>query len=407
MNKNRQTILFVILLAGMFFVVSGNAKAASDSFDVTQDTFINEAYPDNNYGSVGSIVVSSEPIDRFGFLQFEEVSLPEDAVLDDANLEFYVYDNSYNADGWVRIGLIGGNEWEEDEPIWNGPYPGPIMSAGNFVEVNINFSTGWKEVDVTDLVGKWLSGDKDQRGLYIYPNGGNIGFSLRSKEHGSNQAAIEVEYHIEEEEEFDFNLVSPEDEGVFATARPTFEWEEIDEDSDVDDYLLVVNMVIDDGDDVEEVVSEKISDNETEFVLEGDLEEGEYRWYMEALRDDESSIHRTASWEFTVEFPTEEDEVSNDELEDETNFFNSRDDVSALSETSENSEDEKQGDTVDEENKEKSDSLLDNFLYLLLGIGLAVAGYLTYKEIEARKKKKENYKGLVEKKKEKTKEPKE
>jgi hypothetical protein len=409
MTINKLGFLLMFALVGMFFVAK-NADATTATFDVTEDTFINEAYPDNNYGSVGSIVVSNVPIDRYGFLQFENVSLPAGAVVDDANLELYIYDHSHNDDAWVRIGLIGGSSWEEDDPTWNGPYPGPIMSAGNFNDVNLDLSTGWKEIDVTDLVSKWLSGEKDQRGLYIYPNSSNdFTLSLRSKEHGSNIAAIEVEYHVEVEEEYDFDLVSPEDDEVVRVERPVFEWTEIDEDSDIDDYLLIVNMIIDDGDDVEEVVDEKISEDETEYQIDEDLEEGEYRWYMAALRDDESSIHRTESWEFTVNFAEEEDEVEDEVVESDVDQSSNNDYIATLAGSDESSDasgqDNETGQEGEQEEQEKS-SMLDNFLYLLLGIGLAIAAVLGYQEYMARKKKKENYKGLVENKKENKKKPK-
>lgn len=404
MKMNKFCFPSAIAFIGMLLIFGNVASAAIESFDVTEDTFINEAYPDNNYGSAGSIVISNEPIDRYGFLNFEQVDLPEGASVDEIIFKFYAYDHSLNEDGWVRIGLIGGSSWEEDEPKWNGPYPAPLMSAGNFTEINLDLSTGWKEVNVTDFVSKWISGDKDQRGLYIYPSGSDdFTLALRSKEHGSNQAKIEIEYSIEEEYEFD--LIYPEDDDAIALARPTFEWTEIDEDSDVDDYLLIVNKIIDDGDDVEEVVDEKISDDETEFQIEEDLDEGEYRWYMAALRDDESSIHRTESWEFTVNFG-EDEEAEDDVAEDEMGATSDTDYVSTLAGADETTTPTNQEDETKQEadQEEESSSALDNFLYLLLGIGLAIAAVLGYQEYMSRKKKKDNYKGIAKENKVKEKE---
>lgn len=390
MNKKRNSGLFVIVSLLMFFVFCAGANAATETFDVTEDTFINEAYPSNNYGSTGSIVVSNVPIDRYGFLDFEEVSLPEDAVVDDANLELYIYDHSHNDDAWVRIGLIGGSAWEEDEPKWDGPYPGPLTSAGNFVDINLNLSDGWKEVDVTDLVNKWLSGEKDQRGLYIYPNASNdFTLSLRSKEYGSNAAAIEVEYHIEEEE-YEFELVSPEDEENVATKRPTFEWTEIDEDSDIDDYLIVLNKLNDDGDVAHEVLDEKVSEDEIEYTIDEDLEEGEYRWYVEALRDDESSIHKTDSWDFTVNLSEEEDEENEEEIdseiEDEEDYSFPK--LSLSDEDSGQSDAEQNDEQEGEIEKEKGLFSLDNFLFLVVGVAAAALGYWGFQEYKTRKEKK-------------------
>ncbi len=402
MNKNRRGVLFAILLLGMFFVACESARATTATFDVTEDTFINEAYPDNNYGGAGSIVVSNEPIDRYGFLQFEDVSLPEDAVVDDVKFKFYVYNHSLNEDGWVRIGLVGGSSWEEDEPTWNGPYPGPLMSAGNFTEINLDLSTGWKEIDVEDFVNKWISEEKDQRGLYIYPSGSDdFTLSLRSKEHGSNQAVIEVEYHVEEEE-YDFGLQSPWDENIVDEKRPTFEWTEIDEDSDVDDYLLIVNKLIDDGDNIEEVVDEKISEDETEYQMEEDLEEGEYRWYVAALRDDESTIFRTENWEFSVEFSGAEDGASGDENEDGTGSDSTIEGGFTLGDLTSTSEsDEQNGSAQGEADEEGKRGIFkwDNLVFLVVGAVAAVLAYFIAQEVKKRKKNKEKSKGKAEKKK--------
>ena len=394
MNKHKHLVIFAIILLGMFFVWSSAAQAATATFDVTGDTFINEAYPDNNYGSAGSIVVSSQPIDRIGFLQFEEISLPEGAIVDSTKFKFYIYDHDYDDDGWARIGLIGGSEWEETEPTWGGTYPGALMSSGDFVEVNLNLSTGWKEVDITEPANKWFSEERNQRGLYVYPAGSDdFAFSFRSKDHGSDYSAIEVEYHVEEEE-YAFELVSPEDEDTITVKRPTFEWTEIDEGSNVDDYLLIINKIIDDGDDTEEVVDEKISDDDTEYTLEKDLEDGEYRWYMEALRNDETLIHRTESWEFTVELSEEEEENNEDEEEEGVDSGTvEEEDVTSFgaftsSQTLQQGDESQEDALKEEEKKEEKRNLLswDNFFFLVLGAAIVGLAYILIQEYRDKKK---------------------
>ncbi len=197
--------LFALLLPVIFFfsVFVPSVSAATETFGILKDTYANSVYNppldyrNNNYGGAGTVVVSNEPIDRLGYLQFEDVSLPESAILDQATLKFYVYSSSGTAK--LNTGPVT-EDWGENSLTWNNK---PTVDQSQASEATISLSEGWKTVSVTNLVNQWLEGSLDNKGIFIYPYGflyatpeNDFALSIRSKEHGSNIPVLEVEYHF-------------------------------------------------------------------------------------------------------------------------------------------------------------------------------------------------------------------
>lgn len=202
---------FIFLLPAIILLftlprLSYSAYSDSETFEVTKDTFANSVYNppldyrDNNYGGTGSVVVSNEPIDRLGYLQFEDIDLPEGAILDSATLKFYVHEQSSNITAKLNVGPVTG-DWEEDVLTWNNK---PTVNQTQAIEAEISLNSGWKEISLTNLVSKWLDGTIENKGVFIYPYGFLYGtaetdfaFSLKTKESGDLAAKLEVTYHFE------------------------------------------------------------------------------------------------------------------------------------------------------------------------------------------------------------------
>lgn len=198
----RVKFLFSLLPAIiLLFILPRTVLAESKTLDVTKDTYANQAYPDQNRGSSGGIIVSNSLTTRLGYLQFENPDLPEGAIFDQAVLNFYVYELHYSDRAKVNIGPITEN-WEESAVTWNNK---PLINQSQAIEAEFSLTTaGWREIGITPVVRLWLEGTTENKGIFIYPYGFLYGtaetdyaFTFKSKESGTQRANIVVEYHFE------------------------------------------------------------------------------------------------------------------------------------------------------------------------------------------------------------------
>lgn len=230
----RVKFLILLLPAIVFLaILPCVVLAETKTFEVNKDTFANSVYNppldyrDNNYGSIGSVVISNKPIDRLGYLQFENIDLPEGAILDQGTFKFYIHEQSYADTAKFNVGPVTG-DWAENSLTWNNK---PTINQTQAVEAEISLtSSGWKEASITNLVRQWFEGTVENKGLFVYPLGYLYGtaeteyaFSIKTKESGDLAAKLEVEYHLEPSP-------SPSPE-----PSPTIEPEETEEEGTIDE----------------------------------------------------------------------------------------------------------------------------------------------------------------------------
>jgi len=179
-----------------------SAYSDSEVFEAAKDTYANQAYPDKINGGYNHIIISNKFTTRLAYLQFENIDLPEGAILDSAKLKFYVYEQHYSDTAKLNVGPISG-DWEENSLTWNNK---PAINQAQAIEAEISIAdSGWKEVAVTSLVRKWLDGDLENKGVFIYPYGflyaspeTEYAFTFKSREEGGDKPKLEVAYHFEE-----------------------------------------------------------------------------------------------------------------------------------------------------------------------------------------------------------------
>ncbi len=193
-------LLPVIICFLSFPRASLAAWSDTKTLTVTKDTFANEVYPDKNYAS-SPIIISNKFTTRLGYLQFEDLDLPEGAILDRGTLKFYVYELHYSDRAKLNVGPITG-DWEENTLTWNDK---PTINQTQAIEAEISLTeAGWREISITHLVRQWYEGTAENKGVFIYPLGYLYGtaeteyaFTFRSGEATENQPKLEVEYHFE------------------------------------------------------------------------------------------------------------------------------------------------------------------------------------------------------------------
>lgn len=200
--KRVKQLLF-LLLALIFLFSPLPVLAEKKTFDVNKDTYANEVYPDKVSGSFGSVTLSNKYTNRLGYLLFQDVNLPEGAILDRGVIKIYLFERHYADSAKVNVGPVTGS-WEENSLTWNNK---PTINQTQASEAIISLtSDGWQEIPITNLVRQWLEGTLDNKGVFIYPYGflysapeTEFALSFKSKESGDLKAKLEVEYHLEAE----------------------------------------------------------------------------------------------------------------------------------------------------------------------------------------------------------------
>lgn len=195
----KKLIFFVALFLVLFFPTQVTAE--SRDFASTQDTYANLAYPVKVNGSQQSIIISNKNTTRLGYIQFEDINLPEGAIIDSGTLRLYVYIGSYAEVARFTIGPVDGN-WDENTVTWNNK-PATNLSQTQNAEISIS-EIGWKEIIITSFVRQWHDGSLGNFGLFIYPIDylqavaePPFAIAFKPRDSAENKAKLEVEYHLE------------------------------------------------------------------------------------------------------------------------------------------------------------------------------------------------------------------
>jgi len=195
--------LFLFLLPALTFLFSlpQSVVAETKTFNASQDAFANQAYPTNNYGSLEPLIVSNKFTTRLSFVQFEELILPANAIIDKALFKFYLYEGLYADKAKVNLGPIT-NTWSENSLTWENK---PTINQTLAIEAEIDLTShGWKEINLTNLAKQWTNNTLEQKGLFLYPLGYLYGaseteyaFTFKSKQAADSTPRLEIEYHFE------------------------------------------------------------------------------------------------------------------------------------------------------------------------------------------------------------------
>ncbi len=196
----RVKFLLALLPAIILLAYPVGVQADSKTLNSVKDTYANQAYPDNVYGGHNHIVISNKYTTRLGYIWFENVDLPEGANVVQAILKFYVYEVHYSDRAKLNIGLVTG-DWEEADTTWNHK---PTINQTSAIEAEIPLTAvGWREVNITPLVKKWVNEGVENKGLFIYPLGYLYGtaeteyaFTFRTRESSDSKPVLDVEYNL-------------------------------------------------------------------------------------------------------------------------------------------------------------------------------------------------------------------
>jgi hypothetical protein len=143
-------------------------------------------------------------------MHFDLSSIPDFSTINSATLY------AYNYDQYPGSSLIGEiyrvtEEWDEYTLVNSIAHD----SDNPYDDSELYGEYTWRDFDVTDLVQEWVDGDYDNYGCVWYGLEGD-GYYIRfySREAGSNQPYLEVDYDTGPPPPGEFALLTPEDGAV-------------------------------------------------------------------------------------------------------------------------------------------------------------------------------------------------
>jgi hypothetical protein len=185
MNK-----IVAVLIAGSF-VISGFAFADTASLPPTDDAFVKQDSPDNNYGSSNHLYVGYSGGWSNTLLMFD-LSPYMGATINDAYISLYVYSHygDFPTD-MVRIALNDA-DWNEGTVTWNNK---PGFSG----QINLTApgTYGWWNVYVTDWIQDIVDGIEPNYGFQIFQDDTDYAlFLMYSKENSTNRPILVIDYSL-------------------------------------------------------------------------------------------------------------------------------------------------------------------------------------------------------------------
>ncbi|MEQ8175544.1 MAG: DNRLRE domain-containing protein [Syntrophomonadaceae bacterium] len=140
----------------------------------TQDAFVHEWYPDQNFGTIIALFTGqfTQPGDSYrSLLKFDLSSLPPASTINSSYLNLYMYRNETSADGCYIALYRLLNNWSQDTVTWNSQPPfspspfSPIWDA--VIYISSSTPLGLISIDITDLVKGWFNGSIVNNGLIM------------------------------------------------------------------------------------------------------------------------------------------------------------------------------------------------------------------------------------------------
>jgi len=180
-------------------------KGTENGTNITNDSYIYEDpnHGDDNYGSSALMKIGEDAAGKvWKSLMWINVSpLPSSKDTTSVKLKFFVYDvNNLGGAEYIRLGVKRITEtWNEDTVTWNNK-PAAAGFSGGTVVIN---STGWKEVDITDLYNSWKDGTYTNYGFYLEIESSSVTtlpayFRIKTKEHDFDHAYLYITGRVDQ-----------------------------------------------------------------------------------------------------------------------------------------------------------------------------------------------------------------
>jgi len=180
-----------------YFAIQSNSGVVELS--ATKDAYVSNGHPDNNYGYSDWLVVGVNNHEYWSYLQFDLTSIPSNATVESAELVLQRFLKVGSFDMLVKM---VGESWSEGTVTWNNtpiPYTFPF-SVIDATEGGNSLERYTIEVDVTEHVQLWISGERINNGFWLWftpstlPNGNEVDFGSRNNDDDAYKPKLRVTY---------------------------------------------------------------------------------------------------------------------------------------------------------------------------------------------------------------------
>ncbi|MDD5678834.1 MAG: DNRLRE domain-containing protein [Kiritimatiellae bacterium] len=167
-------ISFPFLIGVLLCQSPESIQAESVLLSATQDAYVYESSPNNNYGNLDTLAVnggSGSGLRMRSYVKYNLSSIPSGSTID--GVYFWIYcTRCYPGSGSylnMQLRSVGGS-WSESSLKWNNQ---PGVSSTLSLTKSFNNSTGWHRWESTDypslitLVQRWLDGDESNNGFLL------------------------------------------------------------------------------------------------------------------------------------------------------------------------------------------------------------------------------------------------
>ena len=178
-------IRYICLLLGILTV-----SASGVTLPTAGDAYTSLDTPRRNYGDSQKLHVNNQRNGdvRVAYVDFDLFALPEFATLERGVLRLFI--SKVVKSGPLTLHQVEG-EWDESL-ITQGT--APAVSAP-FLTINVDEADAGKviEIDVTEEVNQWITGETVNNGIAILPGDEEVGFTMDSKENKRTSHPAELE----------------------------------------------------------------------------------------------------------------------------------------------------------------------------------------------------------------------
>ncbi len=156
-----------------------------------KDTYVNSHYPEINFGDQETLSTGFTSSTKIMFLQFDLDEKVEQGLEEGKEVVLNLWlDQSFGELKPLEIELLlPHNNWEEDQLNWNNKPS--LYSSG--LSVVLEATPGAQKINLTPLVGKWVSAEIKNMGMAFYYNLDTFSRTFFSKENKKHPPSLTLE----------------------------------------------------------------------------------------------------------------------------------------------------------------------------------------------------------------------
>jgi hypothetical protein len=191
-------MIAVMLTLLLTFEAAATPETASITLYPTADAYVNSESPDTNYGSEGTLLVSSNSEFNYTYIMFDLSSIPSDADIKSANLSLYLYGTRGDVYGVPadKIGVYrcSDTSWTELGITWNNKPSFDPTPTDTWSFSIIFYTKVYKRWNVTEDVIDAFTSEEMLTEVFKFEKKTGYGHAGFDSKEGSHKPKLDILY---------------------------------------------------------------------------------------------------------------------------------------------------------------------------------------------------------------------